>query len=116
MAKKKLTKGQLMILITLHIKLKIEQHEPHNNPRENSEIDICCFSSMHTGKKKKGKRAKTSLLGIRIMCQSGATCLYPLLFQSASTINIQLLKRRVGLVQSGPHHNLIENLLVLVMI
>jgi len=32
MAKRKRTKGQSTIYKTLHIKLKIEQHEPHRKP------------------------------------------------------------------------------------
>ena len=36
-------------------------------------IGICCFSAKHAAFK--GERAKTGWLGIRLMCQSGATCL-----------------------------------------
>ena len=36
----------------------------------NYKIGICCFSAKHIA-----LRRKTSLLGIRIMCPSGATCL-----------------------------------------
>ena len=54
-----------------------------------------------------GGRAKTGWLGIRIMCPSGATCLSAdCCFSELDYANsIQL----VGLVQSGPHHHLIEN-------
>ena len=54
-----------------------------------------------------GENAKTGWLRIGIMYLSGATCLTAVFFQRASTIKIQL--RLVGLVQSKPHHHLIEN-------
>jgi hypothetical protein len=38
-------------------------------------IGICCFSTKHAALRSKSKRAKTGWLRIRIMCQSGATCL-----------------------------------------
>jgi hypothetical protein len=36
MAKRKTTKGQTTILKTIHIKLKIEQYQPHKKPGVNS--------------------------------------------------------------------------------
>ena len=36
MVKRKRTKGQTILYKTLHIKLKIEQHEPHLKPEVNS--------------------------------------------------------------------------------
>ena len=70
-------------------------------------IGICCFSAKHAALRRK---SKDWLARIRIMCPSGATCLPADLFQ------LTLLKSNsacVGLVQSVPHHHLIENLLVL---
>ena len=54
-----------------------------------------------------GETAKTGLLSIRIMCQSGATslpadCCF-------SELTLKNSTQCVGLVQSGPHHYLIEN-------
>jgi hypothetical protein len=56
-----------------------------------------------------GERAKTGWLGIRIMCPNGATC-FPAdcCFSELALLKIQLTQC-VGLVQSGPHHHLIEN-------
>jgi hypothetical protein len=39
--------------------------------KSKTEIGMCCFSAKHTLR----ERAKTGLLGIRIMRPSGATCL-----------------------------------------
>jgi len=51
--------------------------EPRLGRTKDSKIGICCFSAKHAA-------LMTGLLGIRIMCPSGATCL------SASIIKIQL--------------------------
>ena len=61
-----------------------------------------------------GERAKTGWFGIRIMCRSGVTCLSTdCCFSELALLNPT---KRVGLVQSGPHHHLTENQLVLAMI
>jgi hypothetical protein len=54
------------------------------------------------------ERANTGLLGIRIICPSGATCCFS---------EHENPTKRVGLVQSGPdhHHHHMENELVLAM-
>jgi hypothetical protein len=44
--------------------------EPRSGQTKDYKIGICCFSAKH-----EGARAKTGWLRIRIMCQSGATCL-----------------------------------------
>jgi hypothetical protein len=54
----------------------------------------------------KEERAKTGWL--RIRCPSGATCL--------SAGHYKNPTKRVGLVQSGPHHHLIEKCPVLAML
>ena len=46
--------------------------EPGSGQTQDYRIGICCFSARHAAL---GERAKTGLLGIRIMCPSGATCL-----------------------------------------
>jgi hypothetical protein len=54
-----------------------------------------------------GERAKTGRLGIRIMCPSGATCLpAECCFSELALLNPT---QHVGLIQSGPHHHLIDN-------
>jgi hypothetical protein len=47
-------------------------YEPRSSQTKDYEIGICCFSARHAAL---GEKAKTGWLGIRIMCQSGATCL-----------------------------------------
>ena len=60
-----------------------------------------------------GERAMTGWLGIRIMCPKwGTMSISRMLFQWASTIKNPT--KSVGLVPCGPHHHLIENLLVLI--
>jgi len=55
----------------------------------------------------KGGRSKTGWLGIGIMCPNGATCLSAdCCFNELALYNPT---KSVGLVQSGPHHHLIEN-------
>ena len=56
------------------------------------------------------ERSKTCWPGIRIMCPSGWTCISAhccFLFQWASTIKNQT--KRYGIVESIPHHHLIDN-------
>ena len=47
--------------------------EPRSGQAKDSKIGICYFSTKHSALKSK-TRAKTGWLGIRIICQSGATC------------------------------------------
>ena len=47
------------------------QFKPRSGQTKDYKIGICCISA----KQKKGVRAKTGWLGIRIICLSGATCL-----------------------------------------
>ena len=61
--------------------------EPRSGQTKDYEIGICCFSAKNAVLR---ERAKNGWLGIRIMC--------------------------VGLQQSGHHHHLIENELVLAVI
>ena len=85
--------------------------EPGSDQTKDYKIGICCFSA----KQHWGERAKTSWLGIRIMCQSGATCLFRDCCFSELALWIPV--KSVGLEQSeSHHHHLIENLLVLTMI
>ena len=46
--------------------------EPQSGQTKDYEIGICCFSAKHAALR---EREKTEWLGIRIMCQRGATCL-----------------------------------------
>ena len=55
------------------------------------------------------ERAKTSWLRIRIMLPSRATCLSADCFFLSVSSHYANLTKRVGLVQSGPLHHLIEN-------
>jgi hypothetical protein len=57
-----------------------------------------------------GKRAKTGWLDIRIMCPSGATCLCAdCCFSELALYKKKNPTKRVGLVQNGELHHLIEN-------
>jgi hypothetical protein len=46
--------------------------EPRSCQTKDNKIGMCCFSAKYAHS---GERATTGWLGIRIMCQSGATCL-----------------------------------------
>ena len=46
--------------------------DPRSGQTKDYEIGICCFSVKHTVLERKNK---DGLVGIRIMCLSGATCL-----------------------------------------
>jgi len=63
---------------------------------QRNEIDICCFSAS----------LRAGWLRIRLMCQSGATCL-PVEYSLSAWTNITNPTQRIGLVQSR-HHHLIE--------
>ena len=54
-----------------------------------------------------GERANTGCIGIRIICPSGATC--PSADCYFSELALKKKNKRVGLVESGPHHHFIEN-------
>jgi hypothetical protein len=73
---------------------------------KDSKIGICCFSAKHTLLKRKRKdwlaqNQDNVSEGVGGTCLSADCC-----FQWASTIKIPT--KRVGLVQRGPHHHLIE--------
>ena len=72
---------------------------------KNYKIGICCFSAKSTALRRKSKdwldRNQDNVSEWGDMSTRG------LLFQLASTIANPT--KRVGLVQSGPHHHLIEN-------
>ena len=69
-------------------------------------IGMCCFSAKHVALRRKSKnwvdRNQDNV------CQRGDMSIRRLLFQWASTIYKNPTKR-VGLVQSGAHHHIIEN-------
>ena len=76
--------------------------DPRSGQTKDCKIGICCFSAKHAA-----LRRKTSWFGIRIMCPSGAICLPA--DCCFNELALQKSNKRVGLVQSRPHHHLIEN-------
>jgi hypothetical protein len=86
--------------------------EPQSCKTKDCKIGTCCFSAKHTALRRKSKdwlaRNQNNVSAWSDMSTLG------LLFKWASTI--QNPTQRVGLVQSGPYHHLIENELVLAMI
>ena len=79
--------------------------EPRSGQTKDFEIGICCFSAKHTALRRKSKdwlaRNRDNVF------EWGDMCIHGLLFQWASTIKNST--KLVGLVQSGPHHHIIEN-------
>jgi hypothetical protein len=79
--------------------------DPRSDQAKDYAIGICCFSAKHAAFRKKSKdllaRNQNNVSEWGDMSISG------LLFQRASII--QYPTKRVGLVQSGPHHHFIEN-------
>ena len=76
---------------------------PQSGQNKDSKIGMCSslISTHHYG-----KRPKTSRIGIRMMCPSGATCLSAdCCFNELALLNPT---KCVGLVPSKPHHHLIE--------
>ena len=71
---------------------------------KDNEISMCCFSAKHAALRKNNK---DWLSGIRVMCPSGPTCLSADCCSSEQALWNP--NNRVGLVQSGPHHHLIEH-------
>ena len=73
--------------------------EPRSGQTKDSKMDICFFSAKHTALRRKNKdwlaRNQDNVLEIANMS------IRELLFQNPT--------QRVGLVQSEPHHHLIEN-------
>ena len=80
--------------------------EPRSGQTKDYKIDICCFSAKHAALRKNSKdwlaRNQNNVTEWSNMSTRG------LLFQSTSTI-YKNPTQCVGLVQSGPHHHLIEN-------
>ena len=80
--------------------------EPQSGQTKDYKIDICCFSAKHAALRKNSKdwlaRNQNNVTEWSNMSTRG------LLFQSTSTI-YKNPTQCVGLVQSGPHHHLIEN-------
>ena len=75
-----------------------------NGQTKDYKIGICCFSAKHTLLRRKSKdwlsQNQNNVSKWSDMSTRGLL---------ASTIKIQLSVLRVGLVQSGHHHHLIEN-------
>jgi hypothetical protein len=84
--------------------------EPRSGQTKDYEIGICCFSAKHAALRRKNKDwfARNQ----NTMSKWSDMSTRELLFQWASTIQIKI-KERVGLVQNGGHHHLIEYYLVL---
>jgi len=76
---------------------------PRSSQIKDHKIGICCFPDKHSG-----VRAKTGLLGIRMMCPSGTTCLSADCCFSELALHYKNPTKCVGLVQRGHHHHLIE--------
>ena len=78
--------------------------EPWLDPTEDYEIGIYCFSAKHAAFKEK---EQTGWLGIGIMCPKWGD------MSTHGLVSVSYLyknpTKRVGLVQSRPHHSLIEN-------
>ena len=109
----------MMTLIVLHISMKSRPHRWRNGQRARLEcgrswvratvgsnqrhkIGICCFSAKHAALRRKSKdwlarnQDNVTVVSVSQHYNNPTKC--------------------VGLVQSGPHHHLIENKLVLAMI
>ena len=87
----------------------IRWFEPRSSQTKEYIIGSCCFPAKHATLRRKSKdwlaRNQNNV------SEWSDISIHRLLFQWASTITNQT--QRVGLVQSGPHHHLIENKLVL---
>jgi len=86
--------------------------KPRSGQTKHYEIGICCNSIKQTAWRKKSKDGLA--WNQDNVSECGDMSMSGLLFQWASTIKIQT--KRVCLVQSGPHHHLIENWLILAII
>ena len=79
--------------------------EPRSGQTKDYKIGVCCFSAKHAALRRKSNdwlaRNQNNV------SESGDMSIRALLFQWASTIQIQL--KCVDLEQSGPHRHLIEN-------
>jgi hypothetical protein len=80
--------------------------DPPSGQHKDYKIGICCISAKHAALRRKSNQDNVSEWSDMSICG--------LLFQWASTVKNPT--KHVGLVQSGPHHHPIENLLVLAMI
>ena len=79
------------------------EFEPRSGQTKDNQIGICCFSTQHAALRRK---SKDCLARNQNNMSSGATCLST----HCCFSELALYKsKRVGLVQSGPHHHLIEN-------
>jgi hypothetical protein len=79
--------------------------KPRSGQTKDHKIGICYFSTKHAALRR--QRRKTIWLEIRIMCPNMTICLFVDCF--FSELVLYKFYQRVGLVQSGPHHHLIEN-------
>ena len=70
---------------------------------KDNKIGICCFSAKNASLI---RRAKTGWLGIKIICPSWGTCLSSD-YCFSELVLTKNPPKRVGLVQSRPHHHLI---------
>ena len=83
--------------------------EPQSIQIKDYEIGICCFSAKHAALRRKSKDWLAQ--NQDNVSKWGDMFIHRLLFQWASHYKNPI--KCVGLVQSGPHHHLIENQLVL---
>jgi hypothetical protein len=87
--------------------------EPRSGQNKDYQIGICCFSAKHATLRRKSidwlARNQINVSEWSDMSTRG------LLFQCASAMKKNQIQH-VGIEQSGPHHHLIENQLVLAMI
>ena len=79
--------------------------EPRLDQAKDYEIGICCSSAKHAALKSKGKELLARTQDNMSECSDMA--INGLLFQCASTINHTT--KRIGLVQSGPHHHYMDS-------
>ena len=85
--------------------------KPWSSQTKDYKIGICCFSCKHVALRRKSKDRLAWNQDNVSEWEDMSIC--GLLFQWASTINPT---KCVGLVQRGPHHDLIEDYVVLAMI
>jgi hypothetical protein len=79
--------------------------EPLLGQNKDYKISVCCFSVKHAAIRR--KRKDWLARNQDNVSELGDMSIHGLLFQGGGTIKIQLSV--FGLVQSGPHHHLIEN-------
>ena len=86
--------------------------ESRSGQTKNYKIGICCFAVKHAALRRTNKHLIAR--NQDNVSEWGVMSIHGLLFRWSNTIN--RTTKRVGLVQSGPHHHLIKNLHVLVTI